>query len=89
MSPEAAIYVVRQAFQLMFMLAGPVLVSGLVIGLIVSVFQAATQIQEMTLTFIPKLIAVGLVLTLLFPWMLKIMHGFTRELIINFYYFLQ
>lgn len=89
MSPEAAIYVMRQAFQLMLMLAGPILMSGLVIGLIVSVFQAATQIQEMTLTFIPKLIAVGLVLTLLFPWMLKIMHGFTRELILNFHYFLQ
>ena len=80
MSPEAAIYIIRQAFQLMFMLAGPVLVSGLVIGLIVSVFQAATQIQEMTLTFVPKLVVMLLLLLFLGKWIAVNMISYTATI---------
>ena len=58
MKPEAAIYIIRQALEVGFIIAGPPLMTGLVVGLIISIFQAATQIQEMTLSFIPKLIAV-------------------------------
>ena len=89
MPPEAAVYIVRQALKLVLILAGPPLLAGLVVGLLVSVFQAATQIQEMTLSFIPKIITVFVVIMLLFPWMIKIMHGFTTNLIMNFHRYLQ
>ena len=61
--------------------AGPVLLVALVVGLLVSVFQAITQIQELTLAFIPKIIAVGLVIAFAGPWMLDQMVGWTRELL--------
>ena len=89
MSPEAAIYIIRHALKLVLMLAGPPLVTGLVVGLLVSIFQAATQIQEMTLSFVPKILAVFLVLVIFMPWMIKVMHGFTVDLMLNFYRYLR
>ena len=65
------------------MLAGPLLVSALVVGLVVSVFQAVTQINEATLTFIPKMIVVGVVLVVAAPWMMDVMNHFTVELFEN------
>lgn len=62
------------------MLSGPLLGAALVIGLLVSVFQAVTQINEATLTFIPKMVVVGLVLVVAAPWMLDILNHFTVEL---------
>jgi len=59
------------------------LFAGLIVGLIVSIFQAATQINEMTMTFIPKILAVGLALLIFFPWMLQVMIDFVRNLFIN------
>ena len=67
----------------------PVLTDPLVIGLIVSIFQAATQIQEMTLSFIPKLIAILGIIILLLPTMIRVMETFARELITNYSYYLQ
>ena len=63
------------------MMAGTVLLPSLAVGLIVAMFQAATQINEMTLTFIPKLAIVALVLILAGPWMLQVMTDYSRELI--------
>ncbi|MEJ2579575.1 MAG: flagellar biosynthetic protein FliQ [Kineosporiaceae bacterium] len=60
--------------------AGPVLISTLVVGLLLSIFQSATQIQEATLTFLPKLGVAGIVLTLTGAWMLRVLEGFTREI---------
>jgi flagellar biosynthetic protein FliQ len=65
------------------LIASPLLVSALVVGLVVSVFQAVTQINEATLTFIPKMIIVGLVMVLAAPWMMDIMNNFTIELFSN------
>ena len=65
------------------MLAGPVLLFGLVAGILVSMFQAVTSINEMTLVFIPKMLAVGLALLIFFPWMLQIIITFTQNVIIN------
>lgn len=65
------------------MLASPLLVSALVVGLLVSVFQAVTQINEATLTFIPKMIVVGVVLVIAAPWMLDVMNHFTVQLFEN------
>ncbi|MCH2575446.1 flagellar biosynthetic protein FliQ [Candidatus Poribacteria bacterium] len=75
--------------QVLFIVAGPPLIAGLVIGLIVSIFQAATQIQEMTLSFIPKLIAIFGIIILLLPTMIRVMETFARELITNYSYYLQ
>ena len=89
MSPDAAVYIVQQALKLVLILAGPPLLAGLVVGLLVSIFQAVTQIQEMTLSFVPKIIAVLVVIMIGFPWMIKVMGRFTSELILNFHQYIQ
>ena len=80
MSVEAVIGIGRGALELTFELAGPVLAFGLVAGVLVSVFQAMTQINEMTLTFIPKIAATAAALLLFGPWMLTKLVGFTVTL---------
>lgn len=69
-----------RALEITLMLAAPMLLVALVTGLIVGAFQAATQINEMTLSFIPKLIAISMALMIAGPWMLKVLVGYTREL---------
>jgi flagellar biosynthetic protein FliQ len=71
MTPELALELVRRAVSLTLIVAGPLLVTGLVVGIVVGLLQALTQIQEQTLTFIPKATAVAIVLLALFPWMLR------------------
>lgn len=73
----------QDALKTMAMVSGPILVSTLVIGLIVSIFQALTQINEATLTFIPKMIVVALILVLAGPWMLDLMTSYTTNLFEN------
>ena len=70
----------QQAIELILMLAGPMLLSALIIGLVVSVFQAATQINEQTLSFIPKLVGIFAALVLLGPWMISMMVDFIQRL---------
>jgi len=72
-----------EAMKITVLITTPVLLFGLVAGVIVSIFQAATQINEMTLVFIPKMLAVGLALILFFPWMLKIIVTFTQNILTN------
>ncbi len=83
MTPEFVIGFARQSIELALMIAMPMLGIGLLVGIVVSVIQAATQIQEMTLTFIPKVVAIFLALLLAFPWILDKMVTFTRNLILN------
>jgi flagellar biosynthetic protein FliQ len=83
MSPEFVTGFILDALKVAILLAAPVLIFGLVAGLIVSIFQAATQINEMTLVFIPKMLAVGLAILIFFPWMLKIIIGFAQGLFMN------
>jgi flagellar biosynthesis protein FliQ len=71
----------RKTLMMVLILSGPMLILSLVVGLIVSIFQAATQINEMTLTFIPKLVAMGLALLVFLPWMLQLFKGFFVELL--------
>ena len=80
MSEELILKLGQDTLKTTAILAGPLLASALVVGLLVSVFQAVTQINEATLTFIPKMIVVGLVLVLAAPWMLDVMNHFTVEL---------
>lgn len=70
----------RHAMEIILLLAAPLLIVALIIGLAVSIFQAATQINEQTLTFIPKLIGVFLTIVLAGPWMLTTIVDYTREL---------
>ena len=83
MTPELVMTLGRQAVEMTLILAGPLLLSALVVGLIVSIFQAATQINEQTLSFIPKLIATFIALLLAGPWMLSMMVDFIRRLLEN------
>jgi flagellar biosynthesis protein FliQ len=80
MNPEDFIMVARQGLEITIMLSLPLLLSALVTGLLVSVFQAATQINEMTLSFIPKLIVMFGVAVLAGPWMLQMLVDYTRQL---------
>ena len=80
MTPESVMSVGTHALEITLMLAAPMLLVALVVGLLVGIFQAATQINEMTLSFIPKLIAMAATLALAGPWMLKLIVGYTREL---------
>jgi len=80
MTPETVMYLGRQAIEVALLLSGPLLLAALVIGLIVSIFQAATQINEATLSFIPKLVGTFLVLILAGPWMLQLIVDYIRQL---------
>jgi len=83
MSPEFVTSFIFEALKVAILLAGPVLVFGLVAGLAVSIFQAATQIHEMTLVVIAKMLAVGIALVIFLPWMLNIIVAFAQNLFIN------
>ena len=80
MSEQMIMSVVTKAMSTGLLLAGPILVITLAIGLIISVFQAATQIQEQTLTFVPKLLAIAAILIVGGSWMLNNLITFTKEI---------
>jgi flagellar biosynthetic protein FliQ len=80
MTPEMIMTIGQRALEITMMLAAPLLLAALLIGLLVGVFQAATQINEMTLSFIPKLAGMAVTIVVAGPWMLKVMVSYTREL---------
>ena len=80
MSPQAVITLGQQALYVMLMLSAPLLLTALAVGLVVSILQAATQINEMTLSFIPKLLAIVAALVLAGPWMITYYVDFVRRL---------
>jgi flagellar biosynthetic protein FliQ len=80
MTPESVIAMGRTAMEVTLMVAAPLLLVALIVGLIISIFQAATQINEQTLSFIPKLVAVFVTLVLAGPWMLTIMTDYMRTI---------
>jgi flagellar biosynthetic protein FliQ len=81
MTPEYVIQLGQESMMLVLKIGGPILIVALVVGLAVSIFQAVTQIHEMTLTFIPKIVAVGLTILLILPWMMQQVVDFTHRLI--------
>ncbi|ADM37732.1 flagellar biosynthesis protein FliQ [Bacillus subtilis] len=83
MSSEFVISMAEKAVYVTLMISGPLLAIALLVGLIVSIFQATTQIQEQTLAFIPKIVAVLLALIFFGPWMLSTILSFTTELFSN------
>jgi len=80
MDQEMILYLITRSVNTAILLSGPILVVGLVVGLLVGIFQAATQINEMTLTFIPKMLAVLATLISGLPWMLEQILSFTQEI---------
>jgi len=80
MSPEHAMNIGRQAMEITLLISAPILLTALATGLIVSIFQAATQINEMTLSFIPKLLAMFIALIFAGPWMLQLMLDYIGRL---------
>jgi flagellar biosynthetic protein FliQ len=83
MTPESVMTIGRHAMEVTLMVAAPLLLVALGVGLIVSIFQAATQINETTLSFIPKLIAIFVTLVVAGPWMLTIMLDYMRQMFSN------
>jgi len=81
MTPEGVVELGQRALEVLFLVSAPVLLTGLAVGLLVSVFQAATQINEMTLSFIPKLLAMLAALVIAGPWMLHVLVDYTRRLL--------
>lgn len=80
MTPTAVVEIGRQAVEVLLLVSAPLFIAALATGLIISIFQAATQINEATLSFVPKLIAVFLTLVLAGPWMITVMTDFMRRL---------
>lgn len=80
MSAEFAVWVCKHTVYTALLLAAPMLLAGLLVGLVISLLQAATQVHEMTLTFIPKILAVTTTLMLLLPWILNVLIKFTRDM---------
>jgi len=80
MTPEFAVWLLKQSIYTALMVAAPMLITGLIIGVAISLFQAVTSVHEMTLTFIPKIIGVAVVMMFAMPWMVKMVEKFTREL---------
>jgi len=80
MTPESVLTLAQRALEVTLLMSAPPLLAALLTGLLVSVFQAATQINEMTLSFIPKLVAIFVVLVLFGPWMMGILLDYIREL---------
>ncbi len=83
MTPEFIVDMAKRSLEVTIMVSAPMLGFGLVIGVAVSIFQAVTSIQEMTLTFIPKILGVMVAVVLFFPWMLQILMSFTSEIFMN------
>lgn len=83
MSGDMAIQVGRDALTMVMLISAPMLGLGLVVGILVSIFQATTQIQEQTLAFIPKIIAVFVAILIFGPWMLNLMVDYTREIFVS------
>jgi len=80
MTPETVVNIGQQALQIMLLIAAPMLLSALLTGLLVSIFQAATSINEQTLTFIPKLVVMFIVMILAGPWMIGTMTDYVTRL---------
>ena len=80
MTPELVVQLARRSFEATLLLAAPLLLFSLVVGLAISIFQAVTSINEATLAFAPKIVAVMVAIIIFFPWMMSYMSDFTREI---------
>ena len=89
MNPDLVGQIAREALETTLVLSLPILGIGLIVGLLVSLFQAVTQIQEATLVFVPKIVVVFVALLVLGPWMMRKMMFYTEQLIVNLPHFVK
>jgi flagellar biosynthesis protein FliQ len=89
MTEDFIIGFARQAIETMLMVSLPVLLVSLVVGVIISLFQSVTQMQEMTITFVPKIVTTFLSLIVFGPWMIEKITGFLREVLVNLPYWVR
>lgn len=89
MTPDFVIYLGRETLFTVLMVSAPILIGSLALGLLISIFQATTQIQEATLAFVPKIVAVLLALVVFGPWMMNILLAFTENLLGNLHTWVQ
>ena len=87
MNPDDVVAVVRRALEVVVLISGPFLLTALLVGTLISLVQSVTQIQEQTLTFVPKFVAIMVVLLLGLPWMMGTMITYTTELFLSFHRF--
>ena len=80
MTPESVVEIGQYAMKTIILVAGPMLLAGMIVGLVISIFQAATQINEMTMTFVPKILAVFVVLIVTLPWTIQQLTAFTEAM---------
>jgi len=80
MTEDFIVHIFREAFYTLLLISAPTLLVSLIVGLIISIFQAATSIQEMTLTFVPKMIVMAVTIVLTLPWILDVLMSFTVNL---------
>jgi len=83
MTPQYVLALGREAIMMTLMVSAPMLAFGLIVGLLISILQAVTQIHEMTLTFIPKIVAVAAALLIFLPWMINLIVDFTTRLLVS------
>ncbi|MCC5833025.1 MAG: flagellar biosynthesis protein FliQ [Chlamydiales bacterium] len=83
MTPEQITHIVRHTLYTALEIGAPFLLLALIVGLCISLIQSITQVQEMTLSFVPKMLALALALAIFFPWMLKILTKFTNNILIH------
>ncbi|HOC59326.1 MAG TPA: flagellar biosynthesis protein FliQ [Smithellaceae bacterium] len=83
MTPDAVVGLMAETIKVTLLVAAPILIVGLVVGILISLFQAVTQIQEMTLVFVPKIVAVFITLIAALPWMMGMLINYTQHLFIN------
>ncbi len=80
MTPEFVVQLARRSFETVLLLSAPLLICSLVVGMLISIFQAVTSINEATLAFAPKIVAVMIAMIIFFPWMMTYMSDFAREI---------
>lgn len=80
MNVDYVIYITRETMWTAVYILAPILGAGLIVGLLVSIFQAITQIHEMTLTFIPKMVVIGLIILVFMPWFMDVLISYTQEI---------
>ena len=83
MSPETVVHIGKKAVETVLLASAPMLVTALVVGLVISIFQAATQINEQTMTFVPKIVAVFITMLIFGPWIMEMLVTFTSGIIIQ------
>ncbi len=83
MTSDFVVGIMAEGIKVTLLISAPVLIVGLVVGVVISLFQAVTQVQEMTLVFVPKIMAVLITLVAALPWMLNVLISFTHNLFVN------